>query len=407
MPAFLPLDAPDEGGRTRLMRAAMCADTGEVRNLLRRGADASLRDRNSDTPMALAVMRQHTGVMAVLVASGISVDESHPAGGSILLIAIRGGHYEAVTWLVERGADVNQSGPNGSSPLTTLVESFAEYWSDDELIYYMRLLIQHGAEVGAPGTPPQQRATPLHRAASRGSIAAVRLLVESGADINVGDSRGTTPIGYAARQNHWDVVTLLEANGADISGVLAAALELPNPACLAQVLTLISRGADIDARNELGKTALILAALWGNTSVAKELIARAADVHLVDIYGLSALTWAAQNDHLEIVKMLMAQGVDVNVGREVAHMPLLGTSDPRILRALLDHGADPDAKDRNNHTALMSAVMNRNAEKVRLLLQRGADYTVWDGASNTALSLAKEVGHPKIIRMLEAAGARQ
>jgi uncharacterized protein len=75
------------------------------------------------------------------------------------------------------------------------------------------------------------------------------------------------------------------------------------------------------------------------------------------------------------------------------------------LRALLDDGADVNARDRYHQTGLMLAAQGGHAECVRLLLARGADPDVAAKFSLTALMLAVIGGHPECVRLLVSAGA--
>ena len=70
----------------------------------------------------------------------------------------------------------------------------------------------------------------------------------------------------------------------------------------------IKLGADVNAKDKYGDTALILAAWYGYTEVAKLLLAAGADVNAKDNGGYTALIWAAYYGHAEIAKMLRDAG---------------------------------------------------------------------------------------------------
>ena len=75
---------------------------------------------------------------------------------------------------------------------------------------------------------------------------------------------------------------------------------------------LIAEGAEIDAKNEYGNTALMIAAIEGHLEIVKGLIAGGADVNTRNRADSTALMLAAKRGHLEIVKALLAGGADVN-----------------------------------------------------------------------------------------------
>ena len=164
---------------------------------------------------------------------------------------------------------------------------------------------------------------------------------------------------------------------------------------LTSVRNVVEKGANINARDAVGMTALINTVRMGgdrNKDVALFLIEKGADVNAYDKYGRTPLMHAAQAGSVNIVN------------------------------ALIEKGANLNAQDEYGNTALMHAIRSPRADVVRLLIEKGASLNVPDKLGQTALKIArflKNVGKadfgfgPKqqseieeIVRMLERSGAR-
>ncbi len=136
---------------------------------------------------------------------------------------------------------------------------------------------------------------------------------------------------------------------------------------------LVSQGADINAMDTYGKTALMYAAQKGQLSIVKYLIAQGADVNHKDSNGATALTDAAQFGNLEVVKYLVSKGANVN-----------------------------DKRD-NGQSALMEAVQSKNVELVKYLVSKGANINDKEYSyGKSALMIAYKL---EIIQHLIANGA--
>jgi len=122
---------------------------------------------------------------------------------------------------------------------------------------------------------------------------------------------------------------------------------------------------------------------------------------------------AAERGNLKIIQEMVDAGGDVNISDEVFGTPLgAATASARYeaVKLLLDKGADVNAADSQGYTPLMWAAQSGNPDLVRLFLSRGAD----PNASNkklsgkfTALAIAKFKKNEEIVKLLEAAGAKE
>jgi len=152
-------------------------------------------------------------------------------------------------------------------------------------------------------------------------------------------------------------------------------------------------------------TPLMLAAQRGHLAVARYLLAAGAQVDAWDKDGATALHYAVRAGHKAMVELLLAHGSDPNAQDKAGSSPL-SIAAARGFRAvaetLLDHKADPNLKDRGGRTPLFAAVEASRADLVELLLSRGADPTVQDGLGWTALHEAAERGLERATALLLA-----
>ena len=122
-----------------------------------------------------------------------------------------------------------------------------------------------------------------------------------------------------------------------------------------------------------GHTALMRAALDGDTESVKELINQGGDINQRDDNGRTALMFAVVNGHYETMKVLLEHGADVNARSNEGGTALMGgafTGDLRIVQALLDKGADVHAKlHETNESAATLAASHGYDEIARLLSQ--------------------------------------
>ena len=164
-----------------------------------------------------------------------------------------------------------------------------------------------------------------------------------------------------------------------------------------------SAGADINAKDANGRTALTKAANNGNLNHVNSLIAGGADVNAKENDGGTALIQASAGGHHEVVQALLANGADVNAkaDNEMAALHYASAiGNRRMVNALLDKGADINARGIDGLTPLMLAAAKGHSEVVEALVNNGADIDAKMNNGRTAVLLALQNMHPEITDLL-------
>lgn len=223
------------------------------------------------------------------------------------------------------------------------------------------------------GAPGPGAARTLARARARGNQENARLLEAAGVDIEAANDWGETALVLAARAGNADELELLLGGGAD-----------PN------------------ATANTGETALMEAAASGDAEIVSILIGAGADLDAIDRDGWTALLAAAHAGHNEIVLALIEAGADVDRASELGWTPLLSAAYDghlELVTALVAAGADVNISSSGGKTALIRAAQRGHLEIVRTLLGAGADAT--HSVGGDALTWARLGGHDEVVAELQ------
>lgn len=218
---------------------------------------------------------------------------------------------------------------------------------------------------------------PIHESIRSGDLFSLRLLIDSGADINVKDFSSSTPLAVAAKCGYVDAVKLLIRNGVDpneISGISTALWKAAREGNLEMVKTLVEHGADVELQ-AIGKTPIEISTCKGHLDCVK---------YLYEIAYLSdrLLGYACEGGNIKLIEFLLENGLDVNRGR--TESPLhksakLGRED--IVRLLITY--KPAIDGYYMETPLYYAAKNGHLDVVKILVESGANKDMnhgWSGS---------------------------
>jgi ankyrin repeat protein len=175
----------------------------------------------------------------------------------------------------------------------------------------------------------------------------------------------------------------------------------------AGIRTLLQSGADVNAAQVDGTTALHWAVDHDDVETVTLLVRARANVNAVNRYGVPPLALATTNGNAAIVALLLEAGADANAamkGGETVLMLAARSGNTEAVKALLVRGAKTDARERRGQTALMWAAAEGHAAVVRVLLEAGADMKATVDSGATPFFFAVREGHLDVVRAFLAAG---
>ena len=161
-----------------------------------------------------------------------------------------------------------------------------------------------------------------------------------------------------------------------------------------EIIDAINGNANINAVNDYGMTALMLAADRGHPGIVDVLLKAGADGNVQNKVGYTALIIASTPDHEEVIRMLLKAGADINAknqGGETALIHAAWFGCPEAVKILIEAGAD-DSVDQKGRSALIFAAttpMGNAEETVNALIDAGTDVKHKDSSGKTAADYAR------------------
>jgi ankyrin repeat protein len=249
--------------------------------------------------------------------------------------------------------------------------------------------------------------TALHHASAFATPAIMKMLLDAGADVAAKNRFGQMPLHWAFAST--ERTSLLLTRGANVNaqpndGRTALYLAASQHHSENVLDLLLAKGANPNLATTNGRTPLMAAAAGGEVSMMRKLIDHKAKIDLTSGTGSVALLDAASSRNPEAVALLLSKGADANAktkrNQAALHQAAMYGSEPMV-KMLLDKGADVNARDERNYSPLMYAAYseNQNAAVVKMLLAKGAERNV-KGEDETPVTLAGKRGDTEVARLL-------
>jgi ankyrin repeat protein len=401
-------------GSTALHWVASAGFVPVIQALVEAGADPNQGDNWRHTPVHYAAGKGRVGALIALQQAGGLIDPD-PAGESPLMRAARFNQPHALCWLVEFGAALDTRSYDLDTSLSLAVQK--------RTVESVAFLLQAGAD---PNPVDKSGRTPLMQAAEAGEADITRLLLEWGADPSLVDAQGRTALDLAAYRP--EIIALLSAAQGATQGIPASSPPLRPPdlslqpplhraarrSDLTEVQRLLAQGAEVDARNARGDTALMIAAGRGHVDIVRSLLAAGADVQAENGVGETAWVLAVTlNENDETVAALRAAGARPDVDKMAEHLMRLQDLNKALqdgslsrVRAMVQSGAvDIDRLSTHRESPLLVAVHHGDAAMARMLLAAGADPSLPNRSGFTPLMMAVRQERSGLVEMLLEAGA--
>ena len=248
-----PPKAATKNSAQDLWQAAANNDRASTERLLIAGANATAKNAEGKAPFEVAREAEHAALAAILLRAAAGINGRDNKSWTPLMWAIAADEWDLVREFIREGAHIVAFRRQSALDLAKEMKSEA------------KLIEVFIAEKGVDAVVGEHGHTILMSAARRGNPEIVKLLIDSGADINIrGSISGVTALMVAVGWGHTEIIKLLIDNGADIniknyhSSTALIVAARSNQTEVVQLL--IDNGADLNVRGEHGNTALMCAA---------------------------------------------------------------------------------------------------------------------------------------------------
>ncbi|KAM9326229.1 CARD- and ANK-domain containing inflammasome adapter protein-like [Gastrophryne carolinensis] len=397
--------------------AVMNGDLSLLESLLK-NSDINAVNSSGETLLHVAACKGHVTVIEFLISKGAKVDAKDKKHRTPLHKAAENGHEGAVKTLLQAGANIYSQDADSLAPIHLAVQN--------DHRHIVKLLLQE------EGKRYKNRFNFLHQAATRGDSKLVKVLLENGALVDAIDEKKQTALFHAVTGGHEAAVKVLLEAGATIdSSIIDVAFNTNNENIFGLLLqyskglspdtmisamfkavklnlygiikALIDKGTDVNAKNDIQYTPLLLAAELGKAESAEALIQKGARLDERTPNLNTALHLAVQGGDAAITKLLLQKGMKANITGAGEQTPLHVAAfhnNRQLSDILLEAGANVNATTKESITALHIASQRNNLDVVESLVGHKANVNAKDKHSRTPLHFAAEGGSNTLVHLL-------
>ena len=356
----------------KLLAAAWAGDVARARRLVRRGADVNAKDATQQSAYLISTSEGHLDLLRLTLRHGARIDDKDSWDGTGLIRAAERGHALVVGELLRAGIDRNHVNRIGYQAIHEAV-----WLGEDTAAYATTVRVLAAGGVRLTDRSPTADLRPLEMAAARGFDRLEGILMT--------------------------VTTAERPADPDRALIHAAAHGDPDAVAVA-----LRAGADIEARDQQGRTALLLAATHDHVPVARLLVAMGADPDALDDRHDTPWLVTGVTGSVAMLETLLPANPDLTVRNRFGGLSPIPASERghvAYVRRVVRTGVDVNHVNDLGWTALLEAVIlgeggADHREIVRILLAAGARRDIADHDGVTALEHAERRGYDEIAELL-------
>nr|XP_023025928.1 uncharacterized protein LOC111513938 [Leptinotarsa decemlineata] len=378
-------------GRTALFPAMSHHSPAVAQFLVDQGCDINVADNNGVTLLHCAAEEDSLKLVKYLIGKNVDIQRRDNTGRTALHYAAKNDSIHVVEFLVDQGIDINVSDNNGVTILHVVAKSRS--------IEMINFLIDKKCNIHKRDNQGQ---TLIHFAIlGSGTVDLVKFIVERGCNIHYKDNEGVTVLHRAAEKGSIEIIEYLfgekgmtdcrDDNG---KSVLHYAISTRNS--LKLIKFLFECGCNVNAKDNNGVSPLHLATEKGRFDIVEYLITQGALVNARNYEGENALHSAfSSSNHvdLHLVKFLIDHGCDAEA-KDNRGCTLLHRAAKRgaleITRYLIDVKGVQDSRDQNGKNVLFYAIRSNKKDILQFLIGRGFDVSVTDQEGRSLIHTAAE-----------------
>lgn len=396
------IDTQTKKGFTPYMLAIDYENFQVAEFLFKSGANLTLQNSDGFNAMHFAVSHKKTEVVKMLATNKQLINIKTTEGITPLILAAKKGYLRILEILLKAGADLNITDNEENTAL-----HLAAVNEQTEIVEYLAKQKQL-----LNAKKPKSGATPLLEAAFNGRKNICEMLIKAGADLNTTDNQENTALHWAASNGEIETVAyfaaythLLNAKNGEGSTALHEAIKKGHTKV---VECLASFQECLETRNALGETPLLAAATKGNRVICEKLVKAGANIDAVDKEGLTALILAVLGKDPQTVTYFAGYKHLLEIGNSGGSTPLIFAANNGFSAAceiLVKAGANLYVRNNEETSVLHVAAGNGDPETVRYLATNKPLLELRSG-EYTPLLFAAGLGKRAACEILIKAGAK-
>ena len=389
------MNAKNKEDDTALTIACVNRNETAINVLLKARADPNIADADGDTCLHAVVLQQCSKeVLQAIIDHGVDVNAITKLNETALGLACVSKNESSINVLLDAGANpIIANTVHGDTCLHIAVK----YHCSKEVL---QAIVDHGADVNAMN---KENETALTLACVKENEGAINVLLNAGADPNIADAHGDTCLHTAVTHEcSREVLQAIIDHGVDVNATNKINETALIIACVNKdegaISVLLNASADVNITDDAyDDSCLHKAVIQGcSTEVLQAIIDHGADIDATNNRNQTALTVACRKKNKSALNVILVARANSNIAHNVyvdtyLHMAVRQRCNKEVLLAVIDHGADVNALNKENETALTTSCLAKNEDAITVLLNARANPNIPDADGNSCLHIAVTV----------------